>query len=80
MAGQRGARNLRVFGSVARGEDTATSDVDLLVDLDAGQGLIALAAVSRELSTLLGVHVDIIPASRLKSAMRDEVLAEAVAL
>ncbi|MGH9158246.1 MAG: helix-turn-helix domain-containing protein [Acidimicrobiales bacterium] len=80
MAGQRGARNLRVFGSVARGEDTATSDVDVLVDLDAGQGLIALAAISRELSTLLGVHVDVIPASSLKAAMRDEVLAEAVDL
>ncbi len=79
-AGKRGAHNLRVFGSVARGEETETSDVDLLVDLDADQGLVALAAISRELTTLIGVQVDVTPASSLKAALRAKVLAEAVPL
>lgn len=80
IAARHGTRNLRVFGSVARGEDTEASDVDLLVDLDAGKGLVALAAISRELSELIGAHVDVVPANSLKTAIRDEVLAEAVPL
>lgn len=44
-AARRGARNVRVFGSVARGEDTESSDIDLLVDLDDGVGLVALAGL-----------------------------------
>jgi predicted nucleotidyltransferase len=47
-------RNVRVFGSVARGDDGPDSDIDFLVDLDAGVGLIKLAGLERELSTLLG--------------------------
>jgi len=69
-----------VFGSVARGDETATSDIDLLVDLDRQQGLVALAGLTRELSALLRVHVDVVPASSLKAAIRAEVLAEAVPL
>jgi uncharacterized protein len=80
LADQRGARNVRVFGSVARGEDTATSDIDLLVDLDQQVGLFALAGLRRELTELLGVTVDVIPAATLKPAIRDEVLAEAIVL
>jgi uncharacterized protein len=79
-ATNRGARNVRVFGSVARGEDTALSDIDLLVDLDDGVGLVALSGLARELSLLLGVAVDVVPADTLKRSIRDEVLAEAVAL
>jgi hypothetical protein len=71
---------VRVFGSVARGEDTAVSDVDLLVDLDDGVGLVALSALERELSHLLGTHVDIVPSEMLKRGVRDEVLAEAISL
>lgn len=79
-AEQRGARNVRVFGSVARGEDTDSSDIDILVDLDAGVGLITLAGLRRELSELLHVDVDVVPASTLKSGVRDQVLAEAITL
>ncbi len=79
-AANRGARHVRVFGSVARGEDTATSDIDLLVDLDRGVGVVALAALKRELTTLLGVTVDIVPAEALKPRIRAEVLAEAIPL
>jgi predicted nucleotidyltransferase len=72
IAGRRGARNMRVFGSVARGEDTDTSDVDLLVDLDEGVGVVSLAGLRRELAELLGVDVDVVPVVALKpgSGMR----------
>lgn len=79
-AAKRGAHNVRVFGSVARGEDTAASDVDLLVDLDTGVGLVALAALKRELAELLAVNVDVVPAETLKTRIRAEVLAEAIPL
>jgi hypothetical protein len=71
---------VRVFGSVARGEDTETSDIDLLVDLDDGVGVVALAGLRRELSELLGVEVDIVPAATLKPGVRAEVVAEAIGL
>ena len=80
LAARRGARNVRVFGSVARGEDTSRSDIDLLVDLDDGVGLVALAALERELAELLGTGVDVVPADTLKAGIRDEVLAEAIPL
>jgi predicted nucleotidyltransferase/DNA-binding XRE family transcriptional regulator len=80
IAGRRGARNMRVFGSVARGEDGDASDVDLLVDLDEGVGVVSLAGLRRELAELLGVDVDVVPAVALKPGIRDEVLAEAIAL
>lgn len=79
-AARRGARNVRVFGSVARGDDTPTSDIDLLVGLDQGVGLVALAGLRRELTDLLGVDVDVVPDNALKPAVRQEVLAEAIPL
>jgi hypothetical protein len=80
LADRRGAHNVRVFGSVARGEDDETSDVDLLVDLDEGVGLVSLAGLQRELAELLGVNVDVVPSASLKAAIRDEVMAEAIEL
>jgi predicted nucleotidyltransferase/DNA-binding XRE family transcriptional regulator len=79
-AAKRRARHVRVFGSVARGEDTATSDVDLLVELDEGLSLVDLAGLKRELTQLLGVDVDVVPAATLKARIRDEILAEAIPL
>lgn len=79
-AAKRRAGNVRVFGSVARGDNTATSDVDLLVDLDAGVGLLDLIGLERELSDLLGVDVDVVPAETLKPRIRERVLREAVPL
>lgn len=79
-AAKRGAHNVRVFGSVARGQDTAASDVDFLVDLDPGVGVVALAGLGRELADLLGAEVDVVPADTLKDRMRGEALAEAVPL
>lgn len=80
IADRRGVRNMRVFGSVARGEDGESSDIDLLVDLDEGVGVVSLAGLRRELAALLGADVDVVPAVALKLGIRDEVLAEAIAL
>ncbi|WP_369371306.1 nucleotidyltransferase domain-containing protein [Promicromonospora sp. Populi] len=68
-AGRRGIRNVRVFGSVARGEDTSESDVDLLVDLDPGVGLFALGALEVELEEMLGREVDVVIARALRESV-----------
>jgi uncharacterized protein len=79
-AARRGARNVRVFGSAARGTDTESSDVDLLVDLDPDVGLVSLVALERELAGILGRPVDVIPAAGLKPTLVSEILAEAIPL
>jgi uncharacterized protein len=61
-----GVGNLRVFGSVARGEDRPDSDVDLLVDVPPGMGLIGLGRVAEDLEAVLGARVDLVPAGQLK--------------
>lgn len=80
VALRRGATNLRVFGSVARGEATPTSDVDLLVDLEPGRSLVDLGGLLMDLSELLGVDVDVVTETALAPRARDRILAEAVAL
>lgn len=80
IAARRGAHNVRVFGSVARGEDTDASDIDLLVDLDDGVGLVSLAGMARELSELLGTKVDVVPAAMIKPSIQEDVVDEAIAL
>lgn len=81
IAHRHGASNVRVFGSVVRGEDGPESDVDLLVDLDVRQrGLLPLAAIADELSALLGERVDVAPASALAPHVAGSALAEAVSL
>jgi len=69
-----------VFGSVARGEDNDASDIDLLVDLDAGVGLVTLIRLQQAMTELLGHEVDVVPASSLKPGFRADVLAEAIPL
>ena len=75
-----GGSNLRVFGSVARGEDTPDSDVDLLVDLPADTGLFALLALEAELQRILKVSVDLATEPSLKPRVRAQALAEAIPL
>jgi predicted nucleotidyltransferase/DNA-binding XRE family transcriptional regulator len=77
LAVRHGLDNVRVFGSVARGEETEDSDVDLLVDVTPGVGLIGLARAQRELEELLGARVDLVPASDLKPGVAESVMAEA---
>jgi hypothetical protein len=72
--------NVRVFGSVVRGDDDETSDIDLLVDLEPHADLFDLAALDIELEELLGRRVDIVPARMLKPHVAPAALAEAAAL
>ncbi len=72
--------NLRVFGSVARGEDRPGSDVDLLVDLPPHMGLLGLGRVQADLEAILGAKVDLAPASDLKPAVRARADRDLVAL
>lgn len=76
----RGVRRVRVFGSLARGEEVRTSDVDLLVDLEPDKTLLDLAAFRREAEEILGMPVDVATADMLKEHIRAEVEAEAVPL
>jgi uncharacterized protein len=79
-ARESGATNVRVFGSVARGDDTDSSDIDMLIDLPPGSGLFTLGALERRFSELLGAEVDLVPADGLKAGLRERILTEAVAL
>jgi len=79
-AARHGVTNLRVFGSVARGEDRPDSDVDLLVDLAPGTGLVTLGTLERELREVLGFPVDVVPADSLRAGVRAEAEREAIPL
>lgn len=79
-AREHGLRDLRVFGSVARGDDDADSDIDLMAELPDGMGLIALGEAEQALSTVLGVRVDLVPARSLKPRVRTRALADAAVL
>ena len=76
----RGVRSIRVFGSLARGEEAPASDVDLLVDLEPGRTLLDLAGFRRDAREILGAPVDVATLDMLKDRIRAEVLAEAVPL
>ncbi|GAB3391206.1 hypothetical protein GCM10027568_16430 [Humibacter soli] len=75
-----GGRNLRLFGSAARGDDGPDSDVDLLVDLDDHVGIFDLAAMELAAERILGVAVDVVPANALKPRVAESALAEAIAV
>ena len=75
-----GCRNVRVFGSVATGESRPDSDVDFLVDLDQGRGLLDLGGLLSDLHDMLGVDVDLVESQSIHPYIRDRVLAEAVPL
>jgi predicted nucleotidyltransferase/DNA-binding transcriptional regulator YiaG len=76
-----GARNVRVFGSVARGEETPESDVDLLVDFPAGErGLFPLLRLAREIEELVGRPVDVAAVEVMAEPVRERALAEAIPL
>ncbi len=72
------ASNARVFGSAATGEDTDDSDLDLLIDPSPDTTLLDIGAIRHELSTLLGVPVDVVTPMALPDTFREAVLAEAV--
>lgn len=80
IAARHGARNVRIFGSVARGDACPGSDVDILVELEPGRTLLDHAALLLELEALLGCKVDVVTTPGLRPRIRDRVLREAVAL
>ena len=80
IAAKHGARNVRVFGSVARGEDDDKSDIDLLVEFDSGRSLLDHAGLWLELQDLLGCKVDVVSERGIKPRIRERVLREAVPL
>jgi predicted nucleotidyltransferase len=80
IAARRGARNVRVFGSVARGESNAHSDIDFLVDLDPNRSLFDLSGLLIDLEAVLQTAVDVVTEKGLRERVRDRVLREAVPL
>ncbi len=79
-AARHGARNVRVFGSVARGTAAKNSDLDLLVDMEPGRDLFDLVALKREMEEALGLKVDVLTENSLSPHLRERVLREAVPL
>lgn len=80
VARKYGARHVRVFGSVARGDERPTSDLDLLVQFDANAPVFARLDLAEELSRLLGVKVEVVKEEALHRVIRADVLREAVAV
>ena len=80
LAESHGARNIRVFGSVARGEASDTSDLDLLVEWEAGRSLLDHVALVQDLEELLGTKVHIGTEPSLHWYVRDRILREATPL
>ncbi|MHB0979370.1 MAG: nucleotidyltransferase family protein [Thermoleophilia bacterium] len=80
MSAEHGARDIRLFGSVARGEDGPDPDVDFLVRFDVGTALLDQAGLISELEGLLGRKVDVVSERGLKERIRDRVFREATPL
>ncbi len=80
IAARHGARNVRIFGSVARGEDDDKSDIDLLVEFESGRSLLDHAGLWLELQDLLGCKVDVVSERGIKPRIRERVLRESVPL
>jgi hypothetical protein len=79
-ASQHGARNVRVFGSTARGDARPTSDVDLLVEMETGRSLLDFVGLWQELEDLLGLKVDLVSEGGISPYLREQILSEAIAL
>ena len=80
IAARHGAHNLRVFGSVARGESGPKSDLDILVEMEPGKSLMDHVALMQDLEDLLQRKVDVVSERALHWYIRDRVLAEAIPL
>ncbi len=80
LAAKHGARNVRVFGSVARGDADEQSDIDVLVQMEPGRSLLDLGGLQYDLEQLPGCRVDVVTEQGLKARLREEILSEAVTL
>ena len=77
LAAEHGARNVRVFGSFARGESRSDSDLDLLVELEDGRTLLDQIALLQDLEDLLGRKVDVVTERALHRLIHERILREA---
>ena len=77
IAKEHGAYNIRIFGSVARGDDNSKSDIDLLVEMEPNRSLIDHIALWQDLEDLLGRKVDVVNEKALHWYIRDRILKEA---
>jgi len=75
-----GAQSIRLFGSVARGDDTESSDIDLLVAVEPDVGLFTLLSMQREAEEILGRPVDLVPSTGLKPGIADAIERDSIAL
>jgi len=80
LANKYGAYNVRIFGSVARGEADADSDIDFLVEMTPGRTLFDLGGLLMDLQNLLGCRVDVVTEKGLRTRIRERVLKEAKSL
>ena len=80
VARRYGATNLRIYGSIASGQEHSASDLDLLIDLPRGQSLLGLISLRQELEDLLGCPVDVTEAENLHPLIRSQILEHALAL
>ena len=80
LAAARGARRLRIFGSVARGEDHEGSDIDLLIDMPAGTSLLQIVGLQQDIEDALGRRIDLCTERELHPSLRTRILTDARAL
>ncbi len=80
LAAKYDAVNVRIFGSVARGEDRPDSDIDFLVDVQRQWSLFDHIGLIQDLEDLLGRKVDLLPADNIRDFCRDRILTEAIVL
>ena len=77
LAASRGARNVRVFGSVVRGEATEESDIDLLVEVESGRSLLDVVGLWLDLQELLDRKVDLLTDAGVNRHLRERIMSEA---
>ncbi len=77
LSALHGASNIRIFGSVSRGEESLESDIDFLVELEKGRSLLDISGLTLDLQQLLGRKVDVLTEKSLHWYIRDKILKEA---
>jgi len=80
LASKHGVRNVRVFGSIARGDSRVDSDIDLLVDVEPNRTLLDIIALEQDLEQLLGASVEVLTERGLSPYLARQIVAEAAAL
>lgn len=80
IAKRYGAKNVRLFGSMARGTNSESSDVDLLVNMEPGSSLLDIIAIKQDLEDLLGRKVDVVTENSISPYIKENILKDAISL